>query len=254
MAERIPPLLFYLPLVVSWIVFGLRHSSLTLPTAANPRIPTGGMWGESKSSYFFDVGAVERKWIADFAVIERGIGAQSVRPDIERALRAVAGIEFPLVAKPDIGWHGHGVRRIDDRDDLARYIERFPEGQKLILQRFIPYAAEAAVLYARMPDEDRGRILSLTYRYFPHVIGNGRSTVRELILSDARAQWKSSLHLGVDPSHRGVEPLYLRRVPATGEVVQIALIGNRRAGALYRDARHDVTAALEADLMPSPAA
>ena len=245
MAERIPPPLFYLPLVVSWIVFGLRNSSLTLPTAANPRIPTGGMWGESKSSYFFEVGAAERKWIADFAVIERGTGAWTLRPDIERALRAVAGIEFPLVAKPDIGWHGYGVRRINDRNDLARYIERFPEGQKLILQRFIPHAAEAAVLYARMPNEDRGRILSLTYRYFPHVIGNGHSTVRELILSDARAQWKSPLHLGIDPSHRGVHPFYLRRVPATGEVVQIALIGNQRAGALYRDARHDITAALE---------
>ena len=27
--------------------------------------------------------------------------------------------------------------------------------------------------------------------------------------------------------------------------MQIALIGNQRAGALYRDARHDITAALE---------
>ena len=54
-AERIPPGLFYLPLVFNWMRLGLRHRSLTLPTAANPNIFTGGMWGESKSSYFFDV-------------------------------------------------------------------------------------------------------------------------------------------------------------------------------------------------------
>ncbi len=246
-AERIPPVLFYLPLVLSWIVFGLRYRSLTLPTAANPKILTGGMWGESKSAYFFDVGGAEREWLANFAVIKRSAGAWSPRLDAARAMRAMAeaGIEFPVVAKPDIGWHGHGVRLINDAGELGHYIEHFPHGEKLILQRFIPHAAEAAVLYARLPGQARGRILSLTYRYFPHVIGDGRATVRELIFSDARAQWKSALHLGIDPSHKGVGPLDLRRVPTAGEVVQIALIGNQRAGALYRDASLHITAALE---------
>src|SRR6266850_7100060 len=63
-AERIPPALFYLPIALSWIGFALRHRSLTLPTAVNPRIPTGGMWGESKSDSLFDVAASERRWVA----------------------------------------------------------------------------------------------------------------------------------------------------------------------------------------------
>ena len=54
-AERIPPGLFYLPLVLTWAGLGIRHRSLTLPTTANPYIATGGMWGESKSAYFDDV-------------------------------------------------------------------------------------------------------------------------------------------------------------------------------------------------------
>jgi hypothetical protein len=114
-----------------------------------------------------------------------------------------------------------------------------------MLQRYVPHAGEAAVLYARLPGEPKGRILSLTFRYFPHVLGNGRSTLRQLIASDERAQWKQALHLGGDPSHRGVEPGDLDRVPARGEVVRIALIGNQRAGALYRDGRRHITAALE---------
>jgi membrane protein DedA with SNARE-associated domain len=247
-AERIPPSLFYIPLVINWIRLGLRHWSLTLPTAANPRIFAGGMWGETKSSYFDDVAPAERQWIADFVLLERRAGVAGLADDLARAEHALAakGLEFPLIGKPDIGWHGHGVRRLDNRADLENYIAGFPDGNALILQRYVPYAAEAAVLYARLPGEAKGRVLSLTLRYFPHVVGNGQASVRELICRDPRAQWKSALHLGVDRTHRGVDPLDLERVPARGEVVRIALIGNQRAGALYRDGRRYITSALEA--------
>jgi membrane protein DedA with SNARE-associated domain len=247
-AERIPPALFYLPLVINWIRLGLRHRSLTLPTAANPKIFAGGMWGEAKSSYFYDVTPAERQWIADFVIVKRNAGAWSLGADVERAVRALddAGLDYPLVAKPDIGWHGHGVRRIDNRAALENYIAQFPASNTLMLQRYVPYAAEAAVLYARLPGEVNGRVLSLTLRYFPQVIGNGQYTVRQLIRSDARARWKSALHLGIDPSHRGVDRFDLDRIPARGEVVRIALIGNQRAGALYRDASRHITGALEA--------
>ncbi len=242
MAERIPPALFYIPLVLNWIRLGLKHRSLTLPTAANPRIFTGGMWGETKSSYFADIAPAERRWVADFVLLDRKGGE-----DIARAEAALdeRGLTFPLIAKPDIGWHGHGVRRIEDATQLAAYIDNFPQGHTVVLQRYVPYPAEAAVLYARLPGEARGRILSLTLRYFPHVVGDGRMTVRELVNGDARAQWKSALHLGIDPSHRGIDPADLDRIPERGEVVRIALIGNQRAGALYRDGRRHITTALE---------
>jgi len=241
-AERIPPALFYLPLVLNWLWLGLRHGSLTLPTAANPKIFTGGMWGESKSAYFDDVAPAERSWVADYVVVTR---TASLAADVTQANEALrgAGLTFPLMAKPDIGWHGHGVRRIDAPAQLLDYLSGFPADHRLMLQRYVPYAAEAAVLYARRPGEATGRILSLTLRYFPHVVGNGHDTVRNLIRRDARANWKSDLHLGIDPTHRGI--CDLDRSPACGEVVQIALIGNQRAGALYRDGRAHITHALE---------
>ena len=113
------------------------------------------------------------------------------------------------------------MRRIDERAQLENYIAHFPEATTLMLQRYVPHAGEAAVLYARQPGEASGRILSLTFRYFPHVVGNDRMTVRQLIRSDERAQWKSALHLGVDPTHRGVGPVDLDRIPARGEVVRM---------------------------------
>ncbi len=247
-AERIPPTLFYLPLLLNWLRLGLGKRSLTLPSSANPAIVTGGMWGEAKSSYFFDVAATERRWIADFVVVKRGSGPNSMPCDLARAKRALcdAELDLPLIAKPNIGWHGRGVRRIDDEADLERYVAHFPEAATLMLQRYVPYAGEAAVLYARLPGEAAGRIQSLTLRYFPHVVGDGRQTLRELIVADERAQWKARLHLGADPSHFGPSRQDLDRVPARGEAVRIALIGNQRAGALYRDGRRYITAALEA--------
>ena len=57
--------------------------SLTLPTAANPKIFTGGMWGESKSAYFFDVDPAMRAMDRRF----RGAQAQRRRQKLGRRYR-----------------------------------------------------------------------------------------------------------------------------------------------------------------------
>jgi membrane protein DedA with SNARE-associated domain len=246
-AEKIPPALFYLPLVVNWIALGIRHRSLTLPTCVNPAIPTGGMWGESKSDILADVTGDARRYVADFVVLRRRTDPAALRYDVDAALALLAAndLSFPLVAKPDVGWHGYGVRLIADTTALADYLGHYPAGEQVILQRFVPHACEAAVLYARLPGEPCGRVLSLALRYFPHVVGDGHSTVRALIGRDSRARWRAALHLGRDPSHSGPDGVSLDRVPAPGEIVRIALIGNQRAGALYRDGRVYLTRALE---------
>lgn len=247
LAERIPPILFYFPLALSWIALALRHRCFTLPTAANPRIAAGGMGGGSKSERLTGVAADDRRWIADFVVLRRAPEASSLYIDLDRALNelAAAGLRFPLVAKPDIGWQGYGVRRIDDAAGLRDYLRGFPGGERLILQRFVPHVGEAAVVYARLPGERSGRILSLSFRYCPHVVGDGCHSIRALIEKDQRAQWKARLHLGHDRSHQGLSADDLSRVPARGDVVRIALIGSQRAGGLYRDARRHISSELE---------
>ncbi len=248
MAERIPPMLFNIPLMLSWMRFAWRHQSLTLPTVANPHLPGRGRAGESQSDYLTDAAVHARDWIADFVIVTRGHEARALHADLERARRSLqdAGLSFPLVAKLDIGRHGHGVRRIEDLAALREYLRGFPGGARFILQRFIPYAGEAAVLYARLPGAESGRILSLTFRYYPHVVGDGRSSVRELIRQDARASRKARFHLGHDPSHQALTEHELDRIAARGEVIPIAVIGNQCAGGFARDARHYITPALEA--------
>ena len=246
-AERIPPALFYLPMIVNWVRLGIRYRSLTLPTTANPAIPAGGMWGESKAGYFDDIAPAQRDAVASYVLLQRGHDGASADADTASALALMraAWMVFPVIAKPDIGWHGYGVRRIEGTADLRAYLDKFGAGPKIIFQDFVPYEGEAAVLYARLPGDLHGRIRSLTLRYYPHVVGDGVSPLRDLIRRDPRARWKARLHLGLDRTHRGIPQDELNRVPARGEVVQIALIGNQRAGGIYHDARRHITAALE---------
>lgn len=243
-AEHIPCILFYGPLALRWFRLALRHRSLTLPSAANPMIEGGGFWGESKSACMALVDPSQRRWLAPFVTLERGAGEAAADLELGLARLQAAGLGFPVVAKPDIGWQGFGVRLLADAVELRRYLDAFPADARLILQRPVPYDGEAGVFYARFPDEERGRVFSLTLRYFPHVVGDGRSSLRECLRRDPRAGRKAGYYLGRRPEHLGLAAQDLERVPAAGEVVRLAFIGSIRVGGLYRDARHLITPAL----------
>jgi hypothetical protein len=70
-AERIPPRLFYVPLVLKWLWLSLRYGSLSLPTLANPLVDVGGPWGESKKAYLDMVSGEARRWLARCAALAR---------------------------------------------------------------------------------------------------------------------------------------------------------------------------------------
>jgi membrane protein DedA with SNARE-associated domain len=241
LAERVPPLLFYLPLIANWIRLSVRYRSATLPSAANPLIPTGGMWGESKSACLDQIAPDQRAWVADYTVVRAGGGALH----LALARLSERGIGFPLVAKPDVGWQGYGVCHLADASQLAAYLEGCLPGACVILQELVPDDGEAAVLYAQEPGSARGRILSLTLRYYAHVIGDGRASVRELIRRTPRGRWKDKLYRGRDDLHHGLSRTELERVPFAGEIVRLAFIGSARAGGLYRDISAQITPALD---------
>lgn len=248
-AEHIPPWLFYIPIGFCWAGWAVRHRGAMLPCACNPKIETGGFWGESKSFVLDQIAPEQQRWVARYVALRLSPnGTESQAGDFARAIQAIreAGIDFPLVVKPDIGWQGFGVRLVPDSESLREYLEQYPAGETVILQRYLPYDGEAGVFYARIPGEATGRVVSLTLRTFAYVVGDGRSPLRELIRQDERARFKSSTHLGRKPLHAGMDREDLDDVPAPGEVVRLAFIGSIRVGGLYHDARADITPALSA--------
>jgi hypothetical protein len=150
-------------------------------------------------------------------------------------------LDFPVVVKPDVGWQGYGVRKIDGEDALLDYLSVFPNDVSLLVQEFIPYDGEAGIFYARMPNEPHGKVFSLTLRYFPYVIGDGVSTLQEQIRNNPRTGFKSEYFLGKNPDHLGLSKEKLAFIPAEEEMVRLAFIGSIRIGGIYRDARHLIT-------------
>jgi hypothetical protein len=231
--EFLPGWLAYGPIVAHWIALGLWHRDLSLPTAANPAISTGGLCGESKTAILDLVAGEARDWIAPYATLVTG------SDDHARALAAMdqAGLALPLVVKPDIGCNGAGVRLVETDTALIDVLAAFPRGIKLVLQRLIPFEGEAGVFYIRRPQDSTGHLTSLTLKHAPSVTGDGTSTLRQLILAD--------------PRHGRLAHLYLSRldgrleaVPLRGERVRLVFAGNHCKGSVFRNGAAHITPAL----------
>lgn len=232
-----PGWLFYTPVVAHWIALGLRYGDLSLPTAANPHIEVGGLCGELKREILDQVAGAERDVLARYT----GIVTHATDPsaDVAAAEQAMADavLRYPVVAKPDIGCNGTGVRLVHDREALVRYLSTYPRGTGVLLQEFIPEEGEAGLFYIRHPDEPHGRLTSLTLKYPPFVTGDGRLTLRQLILADPRAGRLAQLYLP-RLAHRQDE------VPRQGERVRLVFVGNHCKGSMFRNGTALATEAL----------
>ena len=116
----------------------------------------------------------------------------------------------------------------------------------MLLQRPVHHDGEAGVFYVRMPGEEKGRIYSITLRYFPYVVGDGKSALRDLIKTDERTKLRADFYLGEKSNHLGFGKDDLDHVPLDGELIRLAFIGSLRVGGLYRDAGYLITPELTA--------
>ncbi|TCF97302.1 hypothetical protein BZM26_32305 [Paraburkholderia strydomiana] len=231
MLERMPKWLICVPLVIQWLWLALRHRSATLPSAANPSITSGGLIGEGKLEYFREMGPTSRTATAAYCEISTPLR----QSDLElQNIMSTAGLSFPVIAKPNLGFCGYGVQLLTDLSALRSYLCSFPKNETVVLQRYLSQDGEAGIFYARDPDTDKARIIGLALRYFPRVVGDGRRTVKDLISSDTRARRST-------PSRLHAPHISGDRIPGAGEVVRLATIGSTRVGGLYRDGGRYVT-------------
>ena len=240
-AERIPNNILYIPVALRWFLLAIRYRSLTLPTVSNPMIETGGFMGESKASVMKMVGDGQSSWIAEFVLREKN--DDDAESELKKAIAVMdeKGLTFPIVAKPDIGWNGYGVQLVEDSAQLLKYITSFPKNGKYLLQRPVLHDGEAGVFYVRIPGEESGKLYSITLRYFPFVVGDGKSTLRELIHRDSRTKLRADFYLGEKQNHLGFGKEDLEHIPQDGELIRLAFIGSLRVGGLYRDAAYLIT-------------
>lgn len=182
-----PTWFFYTPVIFQSLWHGLKYRSFSLPLIANPSIWLSGMVGESKKDILNLAGKEAESWILPFCTLRKN--NTSIDIQIQDAMDAMEcqKLDFPVVAKPDKGCRGAGVRLVHNKEQLIDYIKRFPSGADFLLQKKSDYDAEVGVFYIRYPGEAHGQVFSITLKYAPYIEGDGVKTLEQLIHDDPRA-------------------------------------------------------------------
>ncbi len=219
-----PPYLFYLPVIAWYVGLSIRHRNPLLPLYANPRIENGGMVGESKWELYQPLMTESSKHWLKTKLIPKVAGMSLV----VRQVMANEGIAFPIVLKPDKGQRGYGVRIVRTEEELETYFDTFDFD--VLLQEFCDWPNEAGIFYCRIPGENRGKIFSITDKHFPYIIGDGTSSLGDLILRDKRARLIAMTYFSQ------LRPR-LDTVPAQGEKVTLSETGNHCTGAVFTNGK-----------------
>lgn len=204
-----------------YAVLALRSRHICFFSAANPGIIMGGNGLESKYDTI--------KKIPD-AYKPKTVLAQR-ETSFSRVLEAMRekGIQFPVIAKPDVGYRGLLVEKLKSEVELETYLKQYPID--FIIQEYIAFEEEFGVLYYRFPDEEQGHITSITIKEFLHVLGDGVSTVRVLIEQKPRAI------LQMERLNEMYHHL-MEYTPEKGEKVNLGEIGNHSKGTFFKNGNH----------------
>lgn len=223
-SEYWPTWLLYLPVVGMLLGRKLRGERVLAFTAVNPAIPLSGFVGESKAAildgFHGDPRIAPYQLLPDNHALADWI--KTVR-DFQTHLAA----PWPVVVKPDQGERGSGVTVVQEESQLRSALTSL-RGDGLV-QAFIP-GEEFGLFYARHPDETSGRIIGVTRKTLPSVIGNGVHSVEHLLLAHPRH------HAFARFFFSRLDAVERQRVPTEGEVVLLSPLGTHSRGALFEDA------------------
>lgn len=209
---------FYLPLLPYWLYQAFRTRSLTFFTNADPCIDYGGFFGESKIDI---LDKIPKEFLPVTIFIRQGTEPEKILSGIKEA-----GLDFPVICKPNIGERGFQVEKIMTREALENYVRAL--NADLIIQEFIDFDIELGVLYYRFPEESKGKVSSVTRKKFLSVKGDGNSTIEELMERSTRARFQLD-------SMRTRMREHIKSVIPVNQEVLLEPIGNHCRGTMFLD-------------------
>ncbi|GAB3926488.1 NRDE family protein [Larkinella terrae] len=221
----------YLPLVPLWLWLSLRARSLLFFSAANPGIAYSGFIHERKSDIYplLPPGSYPKTVLCPAGLASSSIGK----------LLAEQSMDFPLIAKPDIGERGRQVKLLRTPQELETY--RLASQVDFLLQSYIDYENEVGIFYYRFPDAGTGHISGIVGKEFLRVTGDGQSTLLTLLLENQRAV----LQLPALVRAYGNQ---LQSIPRAGETLTLVPYGNHSRGAKFTDLTNRSTPELTATI------
>ncbi|MCF8238965.1 MAG: hypothetical protein K9I85_12455 [Saprospiraceae bacterium] len=226
-----PSWLFNLPVLLIWLYYGLRSGNLFFFTRANPVIETGGLLGESKINIYQHLPAgVYPNTVFIPAEVRQ---AEEIRDLVNQQ-----NIQWPAIAKPNMGERGFLVLKCADESTMIQHLLDHP-GVDFLVQDFVAWKEEYSIMYHRFPNTQTGQITSLCLKGFLTVTGDGKRTVADLMTDHPRASFQQ------DRMTRE-QPALLASIPEEGEELLLEPIGNHCRGTTFLNANHRITPALTA--------
>ncbi len=204
----------YLPLMPIYFAGVIYTRKLLYFTAVNPAIDMGGFFGEHKD----EIQAIlPQKYLVKSIVIRNGV-LKSVESDMQRI-----GFGYPIIAKPIVGERGDGVKKLKNVMQLEDYAK---DEANFIIQKYIDFKVELAVLFYRYPKSRQVFVSSLAEKRYLSVVGDGTSSVADLIQKNSRKRLYLPLIIDEFPEK-------LRIVPLLNQEFVIHTIGNHVKGTQF---------------------
>ncbi|MBA2610768.1 MAG: hypothetical protein H0U95_02270 [Bacteroidetes bacterium] len=219
--EYWPWWMFYLPVLPYWVYLSLKNRSFAYFSVANPGIDLGGFFGESKSEI---LSLIDKEYLPKSISVRENSDATFVKKELLHE-----GINYPIIAKPDIGERGNDVSKVNSEKELIHYHSK--SHFNYIIQEFIEYDLEFGVLYSRLPNSERGEVSSVTLKEFLTVTGDGKSSIIELMQKSTRARFQIE-RLKKEMGNA------IQRIPSNNEKVLLEPIGNHCRGTRFINFNH----------------
>lgn len=206
--------LIYLPLFPFWLYQSLRNRSFFFFEKANPGIKFGGMAMQSKIDIY---------QLIDHALVP---STTFVKKDEIAKIDYEKISNYPVVVKPNEGLKGLGVSIIHSEIELREYFKNCE--LDTLIQEKINQPIELGVFYCRYPNSENGFITGITEKKFMTVLGDGVSTVNQLIASNER------LSRQIKAIERNNKE-QLQHIPNKSEEYILQAIGSHTRGAEFRN-------------------
>ena len=158
--------------------------------------------------------------------------------DIENVQKKIGQkkIQFPLIAKPDMGERGKNVKLIATLSKLNQYLKK--TSQASIVQEYITYPIELGIFFY-WDSEKNPKISSVGMKAFCEIEGTGKDSLESLVKKNHRIAHRIH-HLKTTFSEKW------DTVIPKGEKILMEPIGNHNLGTTFLDARkHYSTEMLE---------
>jgi hypothetical protein len=211
----------YLWIYPVWFFLCLRARSFFFFAASNPGIKNGGFIAESKKDI---IAIIPPAWHPKTVFFNLPVQPDTIMQQLQQA-----GLQFPLIGKPNVGGRGRGVRTLHSEADVLDY------ASKAILdfhiQEYVSYPYEAGIFYYRYPGQPTGTISGIVRKEFLTVTGDGVHTMRHLLQQDRRA----IMYLAA------LDKIYgdgLDEVLPAGEKKIVSPYGNHARGSKFLDDSH----------------